>query len=110
MVLLCHLDDLPQGAAKGFDPLRQGRDSVFVVRQGEGLHAYRDLCPHYGDTTLPWRKNGYLDSAGQHIICASHNARFEIATGFCISGPCKGQSLTVIHVEVTDSGQVWANL
>lgn len=110
MMLLCHLDDLPQGTAKGFDPLRQGRDSVFVVRQGETLHAYRDVCPHYGDTTLPWRKDGYLDRSGEHVVCASHGARFEIATGLCISGPCKGQSLTGIHVEVTDTGQVWANL
>lgn len=110
MVYLCHLDELPQGTARGFDPLQQGRDSIFVVRQGSTLYAYRDLCPHYGDTALPWRKDGYLDGAGQHIVCASHGARFEIATGLCISGPCKGQTLTGITLEVTATGQVLANL
>jgi nitrite reductase/ring-hydroxylating ferredoxin subunit len=110
MVLLCHLDDIPEQGSLGFDPHQEGRDTVFIVRQGAALYAYRDMCPHYGDTALPWRKDVYLDTSGQNIICASHGARFDITSGLCTLGPCLGQSLTGITLQVTEEGQVFANL
>ena len=52
---LCHLDDLPDGSARGFDPHASGRDSLFVVRCGPVLRAWVNACPHHG-TPLAWRK------------------------------------------------------
>jgi nitrite reductase/ring-hydroxylating ferredoxin subunit len=105
-VTLCRLDALPDGSARGFDPLGRGRDTVFVVRQGRALHAYLDLCPHYGDTRLPWRKDAYLDAAGEAIVCSAHGARFDITTGRCLLGPCLGQSLTAVPLAVNEDGEV----
>lgn len=109
-VALCHLDDLPICGSKGFDPLHEGQDTIFVVRQGVALYAYRDVCPHYGNTTLPWRKDEYLNADGETIVCAAHGAHFEIKTGLCTQGVCLGQSLTAIPLEVSDAGQVVADL
>ena len=107
---LCRMDALPDGGARGFDPLGRGRDTVFVVRKGRALHAYLDLCPHYGDTRLPWRKDAYLDAAGEAIVCAAHGARFDIATGRCVLGPCLGQSLRAVPLELNEGGEVTATV
>jgi nitrite reductase/ring-hydroxylating ferredoxin subunit len=107
---LCHFDELPERRARGFDPFKRGQPSLFVIKQNSQLYAYRDLCPHYGDTPLPWKKDEYLDKAGDVIVCAGHGARFDIVSGSCISGPCLGQSLTPVRIEVGKDGLVTAEI
>lgn len=109
-IVLCRLSDLPEQGARGFDPFQQGRDSVFVVRKANAIFAYRDICPHYGQTSLPWKKDEYLASSGDTIVCAAHGAHFEIDTGYCISGPCKGDKLIPVALHINDSGEVEAQL
>ena len=105
-IVLCHLDDLPDGEALGFDPEGSGQDSILVVRQGARLHGYRDLCPHYGDTPMAWRRHAYLNAEGTYIVCAAHGALFEIDGGACVRGPCLGQALTPVKLAVDASGAV----
>jgi nitrite reductase/ring-hydroxylating ferredoxin subunit len=102
---LCHLEDLPDGGSRGFDPRSTGRDTLFVVRRGAVLHAYQNACPHHG-TPMAWRKDAYLDAAGQRIVCAAHGALFEIDGGLCVLGPCLGQSLRPVAVSVDEAGDV----
>ena len=102
---LCHIDQLPDGASRGFDPHQVGQDTVLVVRQGQRLYAYADACPHH-DTPMAWSKVAYLYASGDRIVCAAHGARFEIDTGLCTLGPCLGQSLTPIPVRLEASGDV----
>ena len=102
---LCHLDDLPDGASRGFDPRATGRDTLFVVRRGRRLDAYVNACPHHG-TPMAWRKDAYLDGTGRHIVCAAHGAQFDIATGLCTLGPCLGESLTPVNVQIHHNGEV----
>ena len=61
---LCHLNDLAEGAARGFDPQNTGQDTLLVVRQGERLFAYADACPHHG-TPMDWRQDACPNAAGQ---------------------------------------------
>ncbi|WP_407123260.1 Rieske (2Fe-2S) protein [Bradyrhizobium sp. STM 3561] len=103
---LCHLSDLRDGEACGFDPFKKGRDSVFVVRRGERIHAFLDICPHYGQTPLPWKKNAYLTKDGSRILCSAHGATFDIPTGLCVLGPCLGQSLTSVEVSISEGGEI----
>ncbi|RBP47178.1 Rieske (2Fe-2S) protein [Arenicella xantha] len=109
-VSLCNLSELPRNGALGFDPFNEGRDTVFVVDTIHGPVAYRDLCPHYGSTSLPWRKNAYLNSAADKIICAAHGAEFQINTGVCVSGPCVGQSLTPVPIKIAEDGFILASI
>ena len=90
--LLCHLDELPEGSARGFDLNGEGRATVFAVRCRGALRVYADSCPHHG-TPLPWRRDAYLSAAGDHIVCAAHGALFEIDSGRCVLGPCLGEHL-----------------
>ncbi len=102
---LCHLDELPDGGSRGFDPRGTGRDTLFVVRRGPALHAYVNACPHHG-SPMAWRKDAYLDGAGQRIVCFAHGAQFDIETGACTLGPCLGQSLTPVPLTLHDDGEV----
>lgn len=104
---LCRLDELPEGRSRGFDPLGEGRDTMFVVRRGDGLHAWRNHCPHYDDRArMAWRKDEFLDPSGEHIMCFAHGALFGIETGECTLGPCLGRRLTPVPLEVRE-GAVW---
>lgn len=104
--VLCSLSDLEDGRARGFDPFQTGRDTVFVVRRSDRVYAYLDVCPHYGSTPLPWKKDAYLTRDAQHIFCSAHGAIFDIETGACMLGPCLGQSLTSVQVAISKAGEI----
>jgi len=103
IVRLCHADELAEGTSRGFDPTGTGRDTMFVVRR-DGLHAYRNFCPHWAETSMAWRKDAFLNAS--RIVCAAHGAQFDIATGVCLLGPCMGQSLTPVELLHLEDGAV----
>ncbi|AFJ85876.1 Ferredoxin, 2Fe-2S [Burkholderia sp. KJ006] len=105
-VRLASVADLPDPGARGFDPDGAGRDTLFVVRRGEQLHAWRDACPHFGDTPMAWRKDAYLNGDATRIVCHAHGAQFDMASGVCLLGPCLGQRLIAVPIEVTEDGYV----
>jgi nitrite reductase/ring-hydroxylating ferredoxin subunit len=106
---LCRASDLPEGRSRGFDPTATGRDTLFVVRRN-GVHAWRNACPHWADTPMAWRKDAYLNADATRIVCAAHGAQFEIATGLCTLGPCVGQSLTPVALVAADDGMLSADI
>ena len=105
-MLLCRLDEIPDGDSRGFDPLNEGRDTILVVRQGTRLYAWRDSCPHIDGVPMAWRKNAYLNAARDRIVCSAHGALFQIDSGICTLGPCLGQALTAVPLEVDPNGMV----
>jgi nitrite reductase/ring-hydroxylating ferredoxin subunit len=103
---LCRLDELVDGLSRGFDPLDEGRDTMFVVRRGEKLFAWRNACPHHDYARMAWKKHEFLNGDKTAITCAAHGALFDIETGMCNSGPPLGQKLARVDVEIRD-GSVW---
>jgi nitrite reductase/ring-hydroxylating ferredoxin subunit len=106
-IRLCRLEEIPDGDARGFDPFLQGHDTMLVVRQGGTLHAWRDSCPHIDGVPMAWRKNAYLNAGRDRIVCSAHGAVFDIATGICTLGPCVGQSLKPLTVELRADGSIY---
>jgi nitrite reductase/ring-hydroxylating ferredoxin subunit len=105
-IRLASVADLPDPGARGFDPDGTGRDTLFVVRRGGELHAWRDACPHFGDTPMAWRKDAYLNGDATRIVCHAHGAQFDMASGVCLLGPCLGQRLIPVPIEVTGDGDI----
>jgi len=101
--LLCKLTDIEDGASKGVYPDKKGYDRILLVRQGNTVFGYVNICPHYGQSRLGWKKDEFLDGDRTAIVCASHGARFRIEDGYCELGPCLGQQLTAVKLEVTDN-------
>lgn len=99
---LCRVDDIAEPGAKGFTfDVDGGRREVFVVRRLGHLFAYENACPHIG-TPLDFMPDQFLTRDRKHLLCSTHGALFEIATGLCIHGPCKGRSLRVLPVALRD--------
>lgn len=73
----------------------------FVVRQGDQVFAYQNVCRHVGHP-LNWSPDAFLDKNKSAIQCASHGALYEIETGLCFAGPCRGKSLQSVEVAVSD--------
>lgn len=99
---LCDIRDLLEGEARGFDPGRQGETSVFAIRKDGTVRVYRDVCPHYGRTSLAWKRHAYLTPDAAHIICSAHGALFRPDDGLCVAGPCLGQHLAPVPTVVRD--------
>jgi nitrite reductase/ring-hydroxylating ferredoxin subunit len=106
---LCRASDLAEGRSRGFDPTATGRDTLFVVRRN-GLYAYRNVCPHWAETSMAWRKDAFLNGDATRIVCAAHGAQFEIETGMCTLGPCIGQSLTRVELVTREDGTLNVDL
>ncbi|GMU70468.1 MAG: hypothetical protein AMXMBFR37_28000 [Steroidobacteraceae bacterium] len=98
--VLCALEEIPVGGARGFTfgsgdwPLRG-----LLVRTSQGVHAYVNRCPH-ARHPLNLRPHEFLTPDSGLILCRSHGALFEKATGLCVAGPCAGQALTPVAVRV----------
>ena len=99
---LCRVDDIAEPGAKGFTfDVDGSKREVFVVRRLGHLFAYENACPHIG-TPLDFMPDQFLTRDRKHLLCSTHGALFEIATGLCIHGPCKGRSLRVLPVALRD--------
>jgi nitrite reductase/ring-hydroxylating ferredoxin subunit len=79
----------------------EGRDAfcLFVVRAGDGVRAYRNVCPHL-QMALNFAGDGFMASDGTHLYCPMHGAKFRVEDGHCVEGPPEGEALTPIPVAV----------
>lgn len=98
---LCAIADLADGEARGFPPPPGAHTGLFAVRRGERVHVYVNSCPHIG-TPLEWMPDRFLSRDGKRIVCATHGAEFEIASGACTSGPCLGDCLEAVMIRIDD--------
>ena len=69
------------------------------------MRAWINVCPHAG-RRLDWAPGRFLASKDGLLVCAVHGASFETRGGVCEAGPCRGESLRAVAVEVRD-GAVW---
>jgi nitrite reductase/ring-hydroxylating ferredoxin subunit len=99
--LLCRIDEIPDGKARGFTSADKQHRSVFVVRRGEHAFVYVNQCPHAG-AELEFAQDRFLSADGQRIICFAHNAQFAVESGDCVGGPCKGQALEAVPVNIVN--------
>jgi nitrite reductase/ring-hydroxylating ferredoxin subunit len=98
--VVCRLTEIDAHGARAFTvgggdwPLRG-----FVVRVGAGVRGYLNRCPHAGHplNLLPDR---FLTPDAALILCSSHGALFEKASGYCVAGPCAGSALMPVPLEI----------
>lgn len=95
------VDAIADGTAKGYPPPPGGFTGLFAIRQGDAVHVYVNACPHIG-TPLEWVRDRFLSADGSLIVCATHGAEFRITDGECLRGPCFGERLEAVAVEIRD--------
>lgn len=77
----------------------------FVVRLRDQYFAYVNQCRHAG-TPLDWTPNEFFDETGDRLLCRTHGALYDPATGHCLGGPCTGQFLFAIEIVLTPGGEI----
>ena len=77
------------------------RYSVVVIKDGVDIYAYLNSCPH-ARTPLNWQADKFFDLSQTYLLCATHGATFDIASGRCVRGPAEGRALTPVAVRVED--------
>lgn len=96
--VICRLADLADPGSRSFTmgsgdwPLKG-----LVVRKDGQVFAYLNRCPHAGHP-LNWHAHEFLSHDRKLLLCTSHGALFDIASGACVAGPCAGASLRRIDV------------
>ena len=81
--------------------LRGIRQPAFAIRFEGVAHAYVNRCAHVG-VELDWMPGKFFDSEGLLLLCSSHGALYDPATGECLGGPCRGGGLEKLAVEERD--------
>jgi nitrite reductase/ring-hydroxylating ferredoxin subunit len=80
---------------------------IFVVRAPCGtVRAFENHCPHAGGPLNMFPDRFFAKD--ERLICTRHGAKFNPTSGECFHGPCAGQSLHSLPVEVDDTGAIRA--
>ena len=83
-------------------------ESLILHRDGSDVRAWLNVCPHAG-RRLDWAPGKFLKSNGL-LVCAAHGASFELAEGQCVAGPCRGDRLRAVAIELRDDAVYLAPL
>jgi len=103
--VIARVDDISPGSVKKFWLIFQKyRLDGFLINDRGRFHAYVNRCRHM-PTPLDFVRDQFVSEDGQFLRCYTHGALYEFATGLCIDGPCKCESLYRLPVRV-DGGEV----
>lgn len=93
--------DVPDGGALAASgQTAGGAEPLVLLRRGDSIRAFLNICPHAG-RALDWAPGRFLMDNG-HLVCGAHGAVFTVPDGNCVSGPCRGQRLHEVPVELRD--------
>jgi len=76
-------------------------ESLILHRDGAVVRAWLNICPHAG-RRLDWSPGQFLKSRDGLLVCAVHGASFELHEGACVAGPCRGDRLNPVALDVRD--------
>ncbi len=83
-------------------------DILLLVDSEDQIRAYYNICAHI-PVPLDAGGNKFLSLDGRHLLCHTHGALFRRADGFCVAGPCEGESLTPAPITIEDQ-QIYLDL
>ena len=106
-VALCNSHDLIDGGdAVPFDVVYGGQTCrAFAIRYAGQVQAYLNRCTHVA-MEMDYQPNKFYDLSGQWLICATHGAYYDPASGHCAGGPCRG-ALVKIQLSERDGVVHW---
>ncbi|UGQ30857.1 Rieske (2Fe-2S) protein [Acinetobacter calcoaceticus] len=101
LIKLCENSDFFHEICLRVEHPEDPKKSIIVIKGGDKFYAYENICPHFS-VQLDYKTGVFSTYKNKLIMCAHHSAMFDITTGLCVDGPCKGHSLTMVKVEVKD--------
>ncbi len=76
-----------------------GAFELIVVRAGDAVFGYVNECKHM-PLPLNLLDDHGLETTKHLFMCDHHCATFRFQDGYCVEGPCEGQSLDPVPVAV----------
>jgi len=101
--------DLAPGQSMKFMlPIRGVDEECFVINYHGHFHAYVNRCRHV-PMAMDWVDNEFFAEQGRYLMCQTHNAYYEPASGECIAGPPStcGKFLYRVPLEILN-GSIYA--
>ena len=74
---------------------------AFAIRYRGRVHGYLNRCAHVA-MELDWQEGVFFDADGRDLMCATHGATYDAASGRCIGGPCNRTPLVKLKIEERD--------
>jgi len=71
---------------------------AFAIRSHGRVHGYLNRCAHVA-MELDWQAGVFFDSEGRDLLCSTHGASYDAASGRCLGGPCDGSPLVKLRIE-----------
>ena len=96
---ICAADQV-QEAGAGFRFEVRSPDGVrpaFAIRYQGVVRAYLNRCAHMA-LELDLIPGRLFDNERRYLMCSTHGARYEPASGRCVFGPCRGGQLQTVRV------------
>ncbi len=98
--VVARVGDLAPGKVKKFWLICQKyRLDAFLINDRGNFHAYVNRCRHM-PTPLDFVRDEFVSDDGRFLRCYTHGALYEFGTGECVDGPCKGEFLYRLPVQV----------
>jgi nitrite reductase/ring-hydroxylating ferredoxin subunit len=80
---------------------------AFVVRFGGVARGYLNRCAHVA-MELDWQPGEFFDFDAGHLVCSTHGALYDPATGACTGGACAGRGgLRALRIVERDGRVAW---
>lgn len=96
--------DLAEMEARGYVGRVAGMQrNIFAVRRDGEIYVYLNQCPHAG-SLIDHIPGKFFAPDEVHLRCGMHGALFRIEDGVCVDGPCLGESLKRLPIEIRDGG------
>jgi nitrite reductase/ring-hydroxylating ferredoxin subunit len=101
-------DLAPGQSMKFMMPIRDADEECFVINYGGEYFAYVNRCRHV-PMAMDWIDNEFFAEEGRYLMCQTHNAYYEPASGECIAGPptACGKFLYRVPLQIKD-GTIYA--
>jgi nitrite reductase/ring-hydroxylating ferredoxin subunit len=99
---ICPIQELSDNTSLKFRILEEGRAiEAFLIRFFGRYYAYKNRCAHMA-LTLDLDDNDFFTIDYGALICKTHGAVYSPESGICFSGPCYGEALEPLPVELRD--------
>jgi nitrite reductase/ring-hydroxylating ferredoxin subunit len=93
---VCALADVLDGRAL---VVRLPQFELIVVRDGSDVFGYENECRHLG-VGLNLLDDKEVETKDHHMLCEFHWATYRFCDGYCVAGPCQGESLNAVPLAV----------
>lgn len=102
---LCNIADVDPHGTEVTVEEAMAKHFLMLFRREDRVVGYHNVCPHqgYGLNVAPGR---FHFTPEGWLMCAHHGASFEVDSGRCVEGPCRGAALQPVQLELRGE-EIW---